>query len=262
MCNAIGAALCAVSATVDCIVDLLPSSIDGGKQRKCELDRLILAARQQCEQNGACSDTVQIVDIEQVPLAYYPSGHKHRVKLTAIGRLDMTKFKQTEQEERVERPFLEVKKEAPLDIRPPIHVDLTKKRPVFDENGVWCVDSIDIEYIAYGTDILGNLFASFSVNLIEYRLQVVVVVVNPITVSCGVLKFYAKTDSRCVWCLLRSFVPRRIWWSMLALWERPLFLTNCCQVVMIVYWLSMLSKSIYLEKLVLFTVEKSVVPMV
>ncbi|CAF1613211.1 unnamed protein product [Rotaria magnacalcarata] len=28
--------------------------------------------------------------------------------------------------------------------------------PTFDENGVWCIDSIDIEYIAYGTGILGS----------------------------------------------------------------------------------------------------------
>ncbi|CAF4961033.1 unnamed protein product, partial [Rotaria socialis] len=40
--------------------------------------------------------------------------------------------------------------------KPPIHIDLTKKRPTFDENGVWCIDAIDIEYIAYGTGILGS----------------------------------------------------------------------------------------------------------
>ncbi|CAF1059782.1 unnamed protein product [Rotaria sordida] len=36
VCNAIGAALCSISATIDSIVDLLPSSIDGGEQRKSE----------------------------------------------------------------------------------------------------------------------------------------------------------------------------------------------------------------------------------
>ncbi|CAF3731587.1 unnamed protein product [Rotaria sordida] len=34
VCNAVGAALCSISATIDSIVDLLPSSIDGGDQRK------------------------------------------------------------------------------------------------------------------------------------------------------------------------------------------------------------------------------------
>ncbi|CAF1359231.1 unnamed protein product [Rotaria sordida] len=36
VCNAVGAALCSISATIDSIVDLLPSSIDGGDQRKSE----------------------------------------------------------------------------------------------------------------------------------------------------------------------------------------------------------------------------------
>ncbi|CAF1298365.1 unnamed protein product [Rotaria sordida] len=155
VCNAVGAALCSISATIDSIVDLLPSSIDGGDQRKSELDRLIFEARQQCEQKGAYPDTIHLVELEQVPLAYHTSGHKHRVQLTVVGQLDVTKVKRNEQEKSVEKPFLEVEKETPKDIKPPIHVDLTKKRPVFDDNGVWCIDPIDIEYIAYGTGILG-----------------------------------------------------------------------------------------------------------
>ncbi|CAF3567449.1 unnamed protein product [Rotaria sp. Silwood1] len=156
VCNAVGAALCSVSATIDSIVDLLPSSVDGGEQRKRELDRLILQAHERCKQNGARSDTIHLTDMEQVPLAYHPGGHKHRVQITAIGQLDLNKFGRNEQEKRGQKSNLEIKKEAGIDIKPPIHIDLTKKQPIFDENGVWCIDAIDIEYIAYGTGILGT----------------------------------------------------------------------------------------------------------
>ncbi len=206
VCNAVGAALCSVSATIDSIVDLLPSSIDGGEQRKLELNRLILAAHEQCEQKGARSDTIRLVELEQVPLAYHTSGHKHRVQLTAVGQIDLVKFKQNEQEKRVQKLCLEVEKGAPPDIKPPVHVELTKKRPVFDDNGVWCVDPIDIEYIAYGTGILGNLFAFFLSKSFEILLQVVVVEVNRIIASCGVLKLFVTTNVRCVWDLPLSLI--------------------------------------------------------
>jgi hypothetical protein len=165
VCNAVGAALCSVGATIDTIVDLLPSSVDGGEQRKRELDQLIVAAHQECERKGALSDTIRLVELEQLPLAYHPSGHKHRVQLTAIGQVDLTKFRQNEQEKSVKKLYLQIEKGVPQDIKPPIQVDLTKRRPVFDDNGIWCIDSIDIEYIAYGAGILGNLFAFFFVKI-------------------------------------------------------------------------------------------------
>lgn len=158
VCNAVGAALCSVSATIDSMVDLLPSSVDGGKQRKRQLDELILKVHEQCVQNGARSDSILLADLENVPLAYQPGGHKHRVQLTAIGQLDLGKFKRNEEGKQRRKSMSEIRKEAPANIKPPIHVDFTKKQPTFDENGVWCIDAIDIEYIAYGTGILGSYF--------------------------------------------------------------------------------------------------------
>ncbi|CAF2860431.1 unnamed protein product [Rotaria sp. Silwood2] len=155
VCNAVGAALCSVSASIDAIIHLPPSSIDDGKQRKDVLDQLILKVHEKCEQNGACSNTIHLTDLEQIPLAYHPSEYTHRVQLTAIGQLDLDKFKRNEQEQRIQTFNTKIKKEPPATIKPPIHIDLTKKQPIFDENGVWCIDAIDIEYIAYGTAILG-----------------------------------------------------------------------------------------------------------
>ncbi|CAF4744621.1 unnamed protein product [Rotaria sp. Silwood2] len=72
VCNAVGAALCSVSASIDAIIHLPPSSIDYGKQRKDVLDQLILKVHEKCEQNGACSNTIHLTDLEQIPLAYHP----------------------------------------------------------------------------------------------------------------------------------------------------------------------------------------------
>ncbi|CAM4750368.1 unnamed protein product [Rotaria magnacalcarata] len=156
VCNAVGAALCSISASMDLIVDLLPSSVDGGQQRKQVIDQLIVDVRQKCKENGARSNTIHLTDLEQIPLAYHPGGYKHRVQLTAIGRLDLDKFNRNARETRREKFNPKIKKEPPSAIKPPIYIELTKKRPTFDENGVWCIDAIDIEYIAYGTGILGS----------------------------------------------------------------------------------------------------------
>ena len=145
-----------MSATVDSIVDLLPSSVDGGVQRKRELDRLTMSVRQLCEQNGARPSTINLVELEEIPLAYQSGGSKHRVQLTAIGQLDLGRFNSGTQTKRVRHVTTETAREAPRDIKPPVQVDYRKSQPVFDSHGVWCVDAIDIEYIAYGTGILGK----------------------------------------------------------------------------------------------------------
>ncbi|UJR08010.1 hypothetical protein I4U23_012288 [Adineta vaga] len=155
VCNAVGAALCSVSATLDLITDLIPSSVDGGEQRKREMDRLILQVREQCEQNGARSNTIQLTELEQVPLSYHSGGNKHRVQLTAIGQLDLSKFKQNQERKSLQKSSFDIQKELSTDIKLPAHIDYKKKKPNFDENSIWCIDAIDIEYIAYGAGILG-----------------------------------------------------------------------------------------------------------
>ncbi|CAF3379002.1 unnamed protein product [Rotaria socialis] len=155
VCNAVGAALCRVSATVESIVDLVPSSIDDGVQRKHEIDRLTLLVQQQCEQKGAHPNTIHLVDIEQVPLAYYPGGYKHRVFLTAIGQLDLFKLRGHHQQSGEQQLLPEVPLGKPQSSKPSKYMNMVNKQPTFDEHGFWIIDSIDIEYIAYGVGILG-----------------------------------------------------------------------------------------------------------
>ncbi|CAF1021778.1 unnamed protein product [Rotaria sordida] len=160
VCNAVGATLCRVSATIESIVDLVPSSIDNGVQRKHEIDRLTLLVQQQCEQNGAHPNTVHLVDIEQVPLAYYPGGYKHRVLLTAIGQLDLSKLKGHHQQCGGQQILPEFPVRKPQLSKPLKYTSMVNKQPIFDDNGYWIIDPIDIEYIAYGAGILGK--AKFS----------------------------------------------------------------------------------------------------
>jgi len=153
----VGAALCSVSGTIESIVDLVPSSIDGGTQRKLELDRLTLAVQQQCEQNGADPSTIRLVDIEKVPLTYYPGGYKHRVLLTAVGEIDLSKLKKRHLQSGESHLLTEVPQDPSQTSKLPRYTVMANKRPVFDENGAWIIDPIDIEYIAYGVGILGKV---------------------------------------------------------------------------------------------------------
>ncbi|CAF2799725.1 unnamed protein product [Rotaria sp. Silwood2] len=167
VCNAVGAALCQVSATIESIVDLVPSSIDDGMQRKREIDRLTLQVQQQCERNGAHPNTVHLVDIEQVPLAYYPGGYKHRVLLTAIGQLNLSKMKGYHQQSTGQQLLPKVPVRKPQLSKPPTYMNMVNKQPMFDENGLWVIDPIDIEYIAYGVGILGKAKFSHHNNVIQ-----------------------------------------------------------------------------------------------
>ena len=140
---------------LESIVDLPPSSVDGGVQRQLELARLTQAVHEQCQRNGAQPSTIRLVDIEQVPLSYYPGGYRHRVLLTAVGALDLSKLKRSDSYTKEPYQLTETFPDEPKAIKPPTHTVLANKRPVFDEKGVWIVDAIDIEYIAYGVGILG-----------------------------------------------------------------------------------------------------------
>ena len=80
--NAVGAAIAQVSGEVDRIYTLAKSSreeaLADAKQKAT--DAAIAA--------GARPDTVQIVDVEDVPLAYLP-GNATRVRVKAVGELNI-----------------------------------------------------------------------------------------------------------------------------------------------------------------------------
>jgi N-methylhydantoinase A/oxoprolinase/acetone carboxylase beta subunit len=78
--NAIGAALSQVGAQIDRVVAL------EGTTRQDALTAISDEARARCIEAGAGADTLRVVDVEEVPLAYLPSNAV-RVSLRVVGDL-------------------------------------------------------------------------------------------------------------------------------------------------------------------------------
>lgn len=82
--NAVGAAIAQISGEVDRVFALGELSRDEalGQARREATERAVLA--------GAARETVRIVDVEDVPLAYLP-GNATRVRVKAVGNLALTR---------------------------------------------------------------------------------------------------------------------------------------------------------------------------
>ncbi len=78
--NAIGAALSQVGAQIDRVVAL------EGTTRQDALTAISDEARARCIEAGARADTIRVVDVDEVPLAYLPSNAV-RISLRVVGDL-------------------------------------------------------------------------------------------------------------------------------------------------------------------------------
>lgn len=82
--NAIGSAISKVSGTTEQLINYDETPRETALERvKCDAVELAVEA-------GAARDTVEIIEVEDVPLAYYP-GNTNRVKVKAAGDLRMEK---------------------------------------------------------------------------------------------------------------------------------------------------------------------------
>ena len=82
--NAIGAAIAQVGGEVDKVVALEGTTRDAAlEEAKAEATEKAVAA-------GATRDTVHVVDVEDVPIAYLP-GNATRIRAKAVGELDLQK---------------------------------------------------------------------------------------------------------------------------------------------------------------------------
>ena len=80
--NAVGAAIGQVGGEVDRVFSLDRQTRDGAlEQAKAEARAKAVAA-------GAREDTVQVTDVEEVPLAYLPSNAT-RIRVKAVGELEL-----------------------------------------------------------------------------------------------------------------------------------------------------------------------------
>ncbi|MGH9174604.1 MAG: hydantoinase/oxoprolinase family protein, partial [Vicinamibacterales bacterium] len=80
--NAVGAAIGQVSGEVDRVFSL------EGMNRDAALDAAKAEAAARAVQAGADAQTIAIVEVEDVPLAYLP-GNATRVRVKAVGDLGM-----------------------------------------------------------------------------------------------------------------------------------------------------------------------------
>jgi N-methylhydantoinase A/oxoprolinase/acetone carboxylase beta subunit len=78
--NAIGAAIAQVSGSIDGVYDVAT------KGRDAVIEEVKEQARQEALRAGAHTDSVEIVELEEIPLAYLPSNAV-RFRVKAVGRL-------------------------------------------------------------------------------------------------------------------------------------------------------------------------------
>lgn len=81
--NAVGAAIAQISGEVDRVYSL------ENRSRESALDEAKEEASAKAVEAGANPDTVQIVDVEDVPLTYLP-GNATRIRVKAVGDLTLS----------------------------------------------------------------------------------------------------------------------------------------------------------------------------
>ncbi len=82
--NAVGAAIAQISGEVDRVYSL------AGMSREAALDDAKAEAAAKAAEAGADPATIQIVDVEDVPLAYLP-GNATRIRVKAVGDLSLAR---------------------------------------------------------------------------------------------------------------------------------------------------------------------------
>ncbi|KAE8154823.1 hypothetical protein BDV25DRAFT_170974 [Aspergillus avenaceus] len=155
--NAVGAAIAKVSGSIDVIEILEGMSETAVVQTACE------KAIHQAVLKGASKDTVQIVEINKMPLQYASNG-AIRLQIRAVGQLAIPNDQsppvsrlldpEVEPFEKDEGAKTAVSTQGPT-IKPSLGIDLGSYRPEVS-NGVWYVSDIDLELISTGCGVLGT----------------------------------------------------------------------------------------------------------
>ncbi|KAH8591452.1 hypothetical protein B0O99DRAFT_719044 [Bisporella sp. PMI_857] len=157
--NAIGAATARVSGIIDTIENT------EGKTTAQILDEISDRATERAVANGALRETVQIVEMDSIPLQYI--ANKSRFIVKAIGNFDFSKtsittetiVKENVEDEmkefsRVEKPELNhyVSSDKAPDIK---RLDVATYKPKV-VNREWIISEIDLDWITIGCYILGT----------------------------------------------------------------------------------------------------------
>ncbi|THH15146.1 hypothetical protein EW146_g5286 [Bondarzewia mesenterica] len=156
--NAIGAAIARVSGTVDTMV----STLD--KTSQTTLDEISLVAIDRAVENGAIRETVQIAEMDLIPLQascfHLYIANKARVIVKAIGDFDFSRVSLASStfSSGVFESEEHVTEKGPLQNgtvdRPPL--DIATYIPLVNEKREWIVSEADLEWISVGCYILGT----------------------------------------------------------------------------------------------------------
>ncbi|RDW71631.1 hypothetical protein BP6252_08194 [Coleophoma cylindrospora] len=161
--NAVGAAIAKVAGEID-VIEILHES-----DEKAAIARLSQAAIDAAVQRGALRESVKIVRIEKLPLAYV-TDRSTRIIITAVGSLAppnpstslnpllaaVDSMAELDAEDETEAPK-EAKSSTPSGspVKPSLDIDIPTYRPTVRRH-VWYLSEVDIEFIACGTGVLGT----------------------------------------------------------------------------------------------------------
>lgn len=159
--NAVGAAIAKVAGEID-IIEILADRdermvLEGAKRMAVE----VAVAR------GADREDVKIVEVDQIPLQYV-TNRATRLVIKAVGKLappDLAAIPTEAANGRDEEPELEDQAEDEREREEPTktvvsvqhaaNIDIDVYRPDV-RHGIWYVSSVDLEFIATGTGVLGT----------------------------------------------------------------------------------------------------------
>lgn len=164
--NAVGAVIAKVAGEVD-LIEILDGQIEGDVVRRVEKEAIVAAIK-----NGADPDDVRVLELEKIPLQYV-TNKATRIRVKAAGRLLST------QSSKIAENILHPHQDSTLEIEdrrqqlhaetgnqitspkveslvtPSLGIDSFSYSPEV-KDGVWYVSPVDLEFISFGTGILGT----------------------------------------------------------------------------------------------------------
>eukprot|EP00050_Salpingoeca_kvevrii_P006914 m.292602 g.292602 ORF g.292602 m.292602 type:complete len:938 (-) comp12645_c0_seq1:139-2952(-) len=149
--NAVGAAISRVSGLVDAIIGL-----QDGETPEERIEAAKKRARDLAVQNGALPDTIHLIEVTEVPLAYIP-GQFARIRVKALGEVDLSRARDlavVAGAEEVTSFVSNLESDAPVVRIPPAKMpDIGSPSQRGDE---WVLTEDDIECIGIGAAVLGS----------------------------------------------------------------------------------------------------------
>ena len=164
--NAIGAVIAKAAGEVD-LIEILDGKVEDDVIHRAEKEAIMAAIR-----NGADPDDVRVLELEKIPLQYV-TNKATRIRVKAAGRLSITQSAETTAKLQYSQQEISLeKKDRPQQLQretedritypkmqslvtPSVGIDISSYHPEVKDS-VWYVSPVDLEFISFGTGILGT----------------------------------------------------------------------------------------------------------